>query len=219
MENENAPEGGDNNPNNGKPAAVEPQADFRAALDEGLSRIESSLLAKLSERQAPKKPEMTAAEYQQLLKDNPAAAIDLAVDRKVQEKLNPAIQRLTADQARTALDDKAHADFPALKTDSDFQKRVGAQMAEFVKSGEYDKDHPKLVYRAAELVALKQEAKSRTSTSGKGGMSGEAPNTTAKDSKANAKKPDNFATMASVFGMSKESQERMLAKQKAKGGG
>ncbi len=214
MENENAPEGGENNPDN-KPAAVEPQVDIRAALAE----MESRLLDRLSEKQTPKKPEMTAAEYQQLLKDNPAAAIELAVDRKVQEKLNPAIKDLNAKQQRDAEDAKAMTAFPALDTDPAFQRKVTEQMKEFVLSGEYHKEHPKLLRRAAELVSLREDAKSRSSGAGKGGMSGEAPNTAARDSKANAKKPDNFATMASVFGMSKESQERMLAKQKAKGGG
>jgi hypothetical protein len=218
MENENAPEGGDNNPNQ-QPEAVAPKVDIESLLDSRLGQMESRLLERLNEKQkAEKRPELTPEQYQQLLKENPAAAIDMAVDRKVQERLKPEIDRITVEQRRIAQDTKAEQDFPALKTDQAFQREVSAQIADFVRSGEYDKTSPVLVYRAAELVSLRQGAKRAQGNQGKGGISGEAPTTTAKDQKAGGKKPDNFSTMANIFGLSKESQERFLAKQKAKRG-
>lgn len=213
-----APEGGDNTPDatSAAPAAaVAPQGDIRVELHNQLREFESRVLDQVTKAVQPAKPQMTAEQYNELFKTNPQEAIKLAVRQTVQDTLQPELSRFTSSQRRDHFDQKAESDFPLLKSDPAYQRLVQDQMKEFLRDGEYTQDSPKLLYRAAEIAALKYKPKSGGQP--KGGLSGEAPTTVDRSSRTSSDKPKNFEAMSRVFGLSKESQERFLAKLQTKG--
>lgn len=83
----------------------------------------------------------------------------------IQAEAQKATQKITEESQKSIWDTKASKDFPLLETDQNFRKQVVAQMKDFVSSGEYSSTHPKLLFRAAELVASRASNKVSSKTS------------------------------------------------------
>lgn len=187
-----------------------------------LESIKSGL-SELKQAMAPKPKQLTPEEYNKLLQENPAEAVKLAVQSTVKQELEPLKQELTIRDQKKFYDQKAMEDFPVLKTDKDFQKKVAAQCQEFINNGEYTKDSPHLLLRASQLVASQYKPKNSGGGSEPSSMSGEAPHSGNRPKSTGSKvtlSPAQEKWM-SVFGIGSESKERLLKKMadKQKGSG
>lgn len=188
-------------------------ASLRGEL-ESLKAMNQDLLTKVSQivtpPEATKKP-LTKEEFAELFKEHPDQAIDLALENKVSERVTQIEHKLNTKQQREYFDRKAQQDFPPLEKDAEFQKKVKAKVAELVSEGEYVKDSPKLVYRACQLASMEYKEKPKA-TEPERSISSEAPTNVKRDPKGHYKKKDSFETLSSIFGLSKESKDRLQKK-------
>lgn len=118
---------------------------------------EQNLLLKNTALQQPahqSAPKQSAQEIDQAtleaLGKNPAALVSF-----VNQKIEAGMGNIQKQNLKTHFDSKVYEEFPALKTNVQFNEATKAQMRELVSNGEYDAQHPMLVYRAAQLAAAK----------------------------------------------------------------
>lgn len=193
-------------------AETTPQIDPLRSDVEELKSQNAALLAKIEQlvqgKTQPEAKEITPEAYQELLKSNPQKAIQLAVEGVVSQSLG----KFTQEQQRTIFDQKAEADFPLLKSDKEFQKTVQSEMQDLI-SGGMSKDSPKLVYKAAQIAALKIK-KSDGRSERVSGMSGEAPRSGGAPKAPAADK--QFEALAAMFGV--KDKEKMRARWEASKG-
>lgn len=187
--------------------------DLRSEI-EGLKQQNAELIAKISEMVTAVKPKEPKPNVAELLQKDPAAAIETVVKQVVAQQLDPALKGLTKEQQRSAYDSKAESDFPAIKTDKEFQNLVRSQINEFVKTGEMDAKSPTLVYRAAQIAALKYKPKAQATTA-PASMSGEAPNTAGSGNTA-PPVSKNFDALVKMFGI--KNVDQMKARLDKQGG-
>lgn len=104
-------------------------------------------------------PQLTEKQLQEMASNPAQAAIWL------KGQVEDAKTSIKTEAQKQIWDQNAYTEYPILKTDQAFQKQVIRQMQEFTSTKEYAPDHPKLLYRAAQLVAGKyvQPAKKQTS--------------------------------------------------------
>lgn len=81
---------------------------------------------------------------------NPKALLQF-VNKQIESGMT-SIQKQTL---KSQFDQKVYEDFPVIKTNKKFEENVISQMKELVNNGEYDAQHPMLIYRAAQLTAAK----------------------------------------------------------------
>jgi len=97
--------------------------------------------------QAQKAPQLTA-EQAQALRDNPELMANW-----LQSQAETAKNEIRKESSKQIWDTRTYDKFPLIKTDKEFSKRVTQQMREMISQGEYGKDDPMLLYRAAQIAA------------------------------------------------------------------
>lgn len=80
----------------------------------------------------------------------------------IKSQTDKAVKQVSEVSQKEIWDTKASKDFPLIETDNNFRAQVIAQMKDFVSSGEYSSTHPRLLFRAAELVASRNATKAST---------------------------------------------------------
>lgn len=176
---------------------------------EALKVQNQELLNKMSSFLTPKVVEqkpMTTEEYKALLSENPQAAIEYALEGKVNAKVSQIEKSLTSKQQQSYFDQKAEQDFPLITNDKQFQTLVRQETKSLIEDG-MSKDSPKLVYKAAQIAALKYKGAQDTKDSEKSSGSGEAPSNIVK-STSKKHLPKNFDKMASMFNLSDKARAR-----------
>lgn len=190
-------------------------ADFKTEL-EAVKLQNQELLTKmnsfLTQQQKPEtKKQITSEEFAKLLKDDPKSAIQIALDEKVQGRVNEIESRLTTAQQTVFFDQKVEQDFPALKTDKKFRDLVAQETRNLVQDGLMNEKAPKLLYKAAEIAALKYNKAGEGKAEAKNSMSSEAPNNGARrqsDGSKDKHLPANFERMASMFNLDDKTKDR-----------
>ena len=208
MEQNEAPESGDNTTNESAAAKTDPVAELRELIQRQNEQI-ANLTGKfeMASRPAPKADKtLTSDEYNELLKNKPQEAIEYSLKNIVSREMKPAFDNLTASSQKDRWDTKAETDFPMINTDKEFKTLVKKEITDLLDSG-MSKDSPKILYKAAEIVA----AKYKTTNPGKGGMSGEAPSTIRAQSNK-TEKPRNFEAFAKIFEFDDKRQKKVLDK-------
>ncbi len=152
---------------------------------------------------------LTPVEFDALMKQDPQAAMNYAIDRQLSQKTAQLENSFNTKQSQIQYDAKAEADFPLIKTDKHFQRLVKEEI-QSLQEGGMSKDSPRLVYKAAEYAALKYEKTKGTKTAGGGAteISGEAPSNVTRGKSDNKNIPKNFDKMASMFGLSDKAKAR-----------
>lgn len=185
--------------------------DYRSEFEE-LKKQNAELISKMGKLLTPKeepKKTMTPEEYDALLKSNPQAAIEFAIENKVNQKAQIMEHNMTTRTQQLHWDAQAEKDFPLLAKDKQFQALVGQETKQLLADG-MSKDSPKLVYKAAEIAALKYKGAQETKESQKGSVSSEAPNNVGKQSNRPKNLPKNFDKWSNMFGLNKSAQERAM---------
>ncbi len=144
---------------------VEDFKSLRAELN-ALKEQNSQLLSTFANRpavQVPVSAPQSAPDinYEELGKDPKALA------EFVTGSIKTGLNQVQSAQLRSEYERKLNEDFPALKTNKKYEAAVIEKVRELVFNGEYTKDSPALVYRAAELVAgrMGDELKNKQNTS------------------------------------------------------
>lgn len=203
-------EGTEENPSE----VVEPtitKADFEAlkSQNEAMFNELKSLQAAQTKQEAVKP--LTKEEFATLLKDDPQSAIEYAVSNKINAAVGAVDKNLTTKQQAAYFDQKASTDFPLIDKDKKFQDLVKNETKTLIEAG-MSKDSPMLVYKAAEIAALKYKGAQETTTKAnenKGAGAGEAP-TTIKTGNKDASKylPKNFDKLSAAFNLSDKAKEK-----------
>jgi hypothetical protein len=124
------------------------------ALAQDLAFIKQQLGTKAkTEVQEIVEPELSAADLQRFQQDPTLLA---AWMKKQTEKAKNEIKQ---ESQKELYDRRAEEKFPLLKTDRDFQKKVATQINELISTGEYTRNNPMLVFRAAQLAAAEYQPK------------------------------------------------------------
>lgn len=201
-----------------------PAADAVAELKQELEKVKdlnNQLIGRIDQmsvahpREIPTQPapkQYTAEEYGNLLKTDPAKAVELAVESVVQNRVKPLVDGVVAKNDRHRWDSKAESEFPAMRTDREFSQAVSEQIKDLIEIDGRSKDDPTLLYRAAQLAAGKL---GRKAAPPRGGISGEAPNSGGSPGAKGFKPPAYFDDFNKVFGLSEESKKRLLTKMEA----
>lgn len=185
------------------------QADIRSELSELKSTL-SQLVGALTPK--PKEPE--PVDIEKTLKENPAKALELVVKKTVRESLEPVKQEFANENKKAEFDRRAEQQFPQMRSDPEFQKALKSQMIELMNTGEFTKDSPSLVYRAAQIASLSYKPKGGQGT---GGMTSEEPSSVAAGRSSGPKFDANFDKMAKMFGI--KNVDKLKEKITAKEGG
>lgn len=161
----------------------------------------SSLLAtqnKLLESLTPKQRDELTDEQVQELQKNPKKLFET-----IQGMVDSKVKTLVATDERKRTDSRVFEEYPALKTNPQFQKAVVNQMNEFIANGEYTADHPLLTLRAAQLVAGKMNVKKDQPVAQRNQVSAASPNQIRSSSQGKVKISDNDprVVMAREMGM------------------
>lgn len=180
-----------------------------ASLKDSLAQVTALLQAQANTPKAePKEKKISKEEYDTLLKEDPKKAVQLAVDEQVRLSTAEIEKRLSQNQQIAYFDQKLESDFPNYKTDKKFRDAVQQEARDLVGGG-MTKDSPKLMYKAAEIAALKYtKANEGGSKKESSGMSGEAPNTTRKAPIGDKHLPSNFERLARTFNLSDKAKEK-----------
>lgn len=144
------------------------------------------------EKNTPKEQQPDLAE---IYKTNPVKAMEIIANQMVNAKAGT----LGKEQQKITFDNRAENEFPQIKSDPEFQKLVKANIQEMVSSGEMDVNAPKLVYRAAQIAALKYKPKASSKPAQGSNASSEAPSTVTPSKKSG--NDSQFDAMAKMFGI------------------
>lgn len=131
-----------------------------SALEDKVDRITGMLLQKNAPKETVPQQASFTAEQIQALQQNPALLAQF-----IEQQTNKSVSLIKNESAKSLWDSRAQEKFPLLKTDKDFQKKVGTRMSEL----KYDlgDDHPKLLYLATELAASEYKPKAQSQQSEK----------------------------------------------------
>jgi hypothetical protein len=126
-------------------------SDLKAEMAE-MRQSNAALVTQLQQLLKPQpKPEIDDGEIERI-KNDPKALAEF-----IKAKVSEGKQAVDVHLAKNRFDSQAYDEFPALKTNKQFQQSVVAQMKELTASGEYQPDSPKLLLRAAQLSAAKMK--------------------------------------------------------------
>lgn len=139
-----------------------------------ISKMDSFIEAS-NKKQEVKDPGFTEEQLKDMAKTNPDLVIEYKVQKKAQELESKLYNSLRAEGSKKNWDQKTEEDFPLLKKDKAFYKEVQAQVQELTASGEFSKDSPTLVYRAAQIASAKYKSKDDGDSDSRYYTSGEAP--------------------------------------------
>lgn len=178
-------EDSENNPETQSAENAESTA-LRAEIEE-LKRL---ILANKPVEKQEAKPDLA-----EIYKTDPVRAIEMITEQKVKSQAGV----FTKEQQKFTYDAKAEAEFPHLKSDPEFQKLVKANIQDMVQSGEYGVDSPRLVYRAAQIAALKYKPKASQTKASGSNSSSEAPSSVQSSKKHPA--DSQFEAMSKMFGI------------------
>lgn len=146
-----------------------------AAMKAELESLKSAQFAQSQDRtpviEQKQVPQLTA-EQAQALKDNPALMASW-----LQAQAETAKNEIRKESAKQVWDKKTYDKYPLLNTDKEFGKRVTTQMREMISQGEYGKDDPMLLYRAAQIAAAEYIPTRNASKSSQGMSSVESRQT------------------------------------------
>lgn len=178
---------------------------LRSFQEQMMNKLESLTATQTQHREQPK--QLSVDEYKKLLEDDPKAAVAYALDGQVNARAQQIEAALTAKQQQGYFDQKMQNDFPLFTTDKKFQTLAQTEARNLIADG-MSKDSPKLMYKAAEIAALKYGV-TQKKTESSGSMSSEAPNNVSKKQQgSNNNLPSNFDKMAKMFNMSDKAIER-----------
>jgi hypothetical protein len=163
--------------------AVAPQYVTKEDLDTFQQQL-LQVLQRKPEAAVVEKPKLTAEQLAAL-----AASPEKLADF-VQSQIASATGKVTQDMRKDKWDAQAYAEFPALKTDKKFVQETTKKIQELVSTGEYDKDNPLLVYRAAQLASLNYKPQQQTAGDGKQ-VDGKGPRTTEAQGRQSTSKIDD----------------------------
>lgn len=149
---------------------------------------------------------MTAEEIKQLMEKDPQAAIQYALKSQVDLQVKQIEQNLTRQQQQQYYDTKVEQDFPLINKDQKFKELVKAEVAALVSDG-MDRSSPKLVYKAAQIAALKHKAIAETKGESSAPTS-EAPTNVKRNNSSSKGLPSNFDVLARAFGLNDKAKER-----------
>lgn len=178
-----------------------------------LGRLDQLSLSREPAPQPQSSKVKTPEEYKAWLAEDPASAIEYSIASEVEKRIKPIAQNLHQSNQKDKWDARAAEEFPAIKTDREFQSLVRDQMGELIATDGLSKDHPTLFFRAAQIAAAKYNKKT---AAGNAGMSGEAPQGGEREPSKKFKKPNDFDAISSVFGISDDSKKRLAAKMEAR---
>lgn len=149
-------------------------------LEQNTSQLTEMMQSFLASQQKQEvqtgKPAITSEQFKAMMEKDPQQAISMVLDNVVESKVSKKAQAFEVSYDRKHWDNKAETDFPMIRQDESFRKEVKKEMDDLISQG-MPKDSPKLVYKAAELAALKTGKKPaiQASSGYAAGMSGEAP--------------------------------------------
>lgn len=119
-----------------------------ASLKAELESLKSQQFASV-QAQTPKEPsQIITIEQANALKDSPEMFA-----KWMQMQAETAKNEIRKESSKQIWDKKTEEKFPLINTDKEFKNRVSSQMREMVTQGEYTKDDPMLLYRAAQIAA------------------------------------------------------------------
>lgn len=125
-------------------------------LESKLSSLEETnnqllqYLQSQSKQQETRKPEYKMSPEQAAqFASNPEALASF-----IQEQAAQASQQIAVTSARTEWDSKAKKEFP-IDSDVKFQKAVLSEMRDLINNGEFSRNSPTLMYRAAQIASMK----------------------------------------------------------------
>lgn len=173
---------------------------LRATVQEQAAKIDQ-LISVLSAKEQPK-----PVPYEELVKNNIGEAIKVAVKETVKLESGELHKTL----AKKSYDDRLEKEYPQVNSDKAFRDLTVQTMTELVQTGEYSKESPALAYRAAQIAAHKYKPK--TVQPGVGGLTGEAPRSTAKTTQQT---DPGFEHWMSAFGGMIKDKDGMRAKYEA----
>lgn len=150
---------------------------------------------------------LSKAEFETLLKDDPSSAFEYAVENKVKAHTSEIAKTLNAQQQQQFYDQKTEHDFPLLKKDKEFTNLVKSEIAQLIEDG-MSKDSPKLVYKAAQIAALKHKGSQQTKSDDNRTMSSEAPSNLKKNTDKKFL-PVHFDRFAQMFDMNEKQIARV----------
>lgn len=180
--------------------------DQLSLITEQLEELKLTMATQLRASQAAKAPEADPAALtnEQILEfqKNPAAMLAWVTSQTKRSE-----SKISNEFAKHQYDVKSEIEYPAIKTDKQFQQAVVRQMQEYINNGEYSKDHPMLQYRAAQMVAGKMNVKksmSKTQTTEQ--LTSSAPSTSrgpggSQSGKAQVKANDPRVVFAELAGL------------------
>lgn len=166
----------------------------------------NSFFAAQNQPKTENKP-LSTEEFKELLSKDPEKAIQYALADKVNSQTTQIAKSLTSQQQQTYYDQKAEQDFPLITKDKQFQKLVKDETKSLIEDG-MSRESPKLVYKAAQIAALKYKGAQETKVSESNSGSGEAPSNGVKKGEPSKALPKNFDKMASMFNLSDKAKKR-----------
>lgn len=186
------------------------KADFEALKSQNEAMFNELKQLQASQTKVPEVKPLTKEEFAKLLQDDPQSAIEYAVSNKISDAVGKVDKNLTAKQQAAYFDQKASVDFPLIEKDKKFQDLVKSETRTLIEAGMH-KDSPMLVYKAAEIAALKYTGAQTTikANENKGAGGSEAPSnikTQGKD--ANKYLPKNFDKLSAAFNLSDKAKEK-----------
>lgn len=175
------------------------------ALQADMAEIKAALRAAQSQQtmktiEEPKKPQISAEEVAAMSKD--PARLQAWFEKQAIE----AKAELQKEASKHRYDALAEQNYPALKSDDKFKTAVLQQMQEYVVNGEYSKDHPMLLFRAAQMVAGKFKGDVTSQSKTTQTTSGEPP--MIRQQKQSGKFNEKDLAFAKVAGLPKEKTEK-----------
>lgn len=207
MEDIENPGAGDNSANAGADIAAKTQAEL-AEFRQQFNQFMASQAKPAAPVEAPK-PRINEAELKELMEKNP----NEAMLKMFSEFGNMAAEKATkhVDQVmlREKFDAQAERDFSGIFQDKEGQKVVAKKANELVSNGEYSKDSPMLLLRAAQLAA--NEFRPAKKTDSPDYDSGEPPSSRERG-RARDTVPRGYAEMARMFGMDEKKTKEILQK-------
>lgn len=180
------------------------------ALKQSNAELNNKLQAFLASQEKPKTEapaKLAPEDFKKLMDADPEKAISYALSSGIEMKTREIESKLTRQQQAQYFDTKAEQDFPLLNKDKKFMEVVKNEVRQLVDDG-MDKHSPKLVYKAAEIAALKFKGSDETKARSHAESTSEAPSNV-RVSKSDGKNlPKQFDQMAKMFGLSDKAKEK-----------
>jgi hypothetical protein len=131
-------------------AAVDQTAEVISELKSTVASLAAGQRQLIDALKPKEQPAQLSPEEAQRISQDPNA-----LKRFIEDQVAAGTRAVKSESERGVWDRKTYEDFPALKTDKAFYNQTGLVLQELVASGEYQPDHPKLAYRAAEIAAAR----------------------------------------------------------------